>query len=184
MDHGLEKIEDELLSLSGFVIGHSIRDSHTGMIPRNAMTSAEMDLRRILADEFSPSDLDILISYCETIKPIPQKPLFQRGSPGDSLFFIERGELTVMLPLGDGRTKRLRSFGPGTIVGEMGVYAGQARSADVVASENCRVRKLSQEALARLEIERPEVAIKFHRFVAKLLALRLTAANTEIRTLS
>jgi len=181
MDIGMERMEDELLALSGFVVHPVNVESGTR---RNTMNIAEMDLRRILSEEFSGPELDTLISYCETQKPEAFTPLFKRGEPGDSLFFIERGELAVMLPLADGRSKRLRAFGPGTIVGEMGVYTGHARSADVIASDSCRVRKLTQEALSRLEKERPDVAIKFHRFVAKLLALRLSAANTEIRTLS
>lgn len=181
MDIGMERMEDELLALSGFVVSPVNVESGTR---RNTMNIAEMDLRRILSEEFTGPELDTLISYCETEKPEAFAPLFKRGDAGDCLYFIERGELAVMLPLADGRSKRLRAFGPGTIVGEMGVYTGHARSADVIASDSCRVRKLSQEALKRLENERPDVAIKFHRFVAKLLALRLAAANTEIRTLS
>lgn len=181
MDLGMERMEDELLSLSGFIAQPMNVESG---VRRDTMNIAEMDLRRILSEEFTGPELDTLISYCETQKPEAFAPLFKRGDSGDCLYFIERGELAVMLPLADGRSKRLRAFGPGTIVGEMGVYTGHVRSADVIASDGCRVRKLSQEALKRLEIERPEVAIKFHRFVAKLLALRLSAANTEIRTLS
>jgi len=144
---------------------------------------AEMDLRQILSRQFSPQALDVLIRFCERLKLQPGLPLFQRGDPADSLYFIERGEVSVLLRLDDGKTKRLRAFGPGTIVGEMGLYTKQPRSADVVADGSCRVRKLSAAQLARLEREHPDVAIAFHSFVIRLLSSRLAAANEEIRAL-
>jgi SulP family sulfate permease len=110
-------------------------------------------------------------------------PLFRRGDPGDSLYFIERGHVSVMIRLLNSQPKRMRTFGPGTVVGEMGLYAKQPRSADVLAEGSCRVRRLTADSLARLEREHPEVAIQFHTFVIKLLSARLIAANEEIKSL-
>jgi SulP family sulfate permease len=142
-----------------------------------------MDLRRILAKQFDKPALDVLIGCCQTLKLGAGTPLFRRGDPGDALYFIERGHVSVLLRLDDGQTKRLRAFGPGTIVGEMAIYSHQPRSADVVADTGCRVRKLSAQDLERLEREHPEVAVQFHRFVVRLLSARLAAANEEIRGL-
>jgi SulP family sulfate permease len=89
----------------------------------------------------------------------------------------------VFASLGEERRKRVRTLSAGTVVGEMALYSGQPRSADVVAETECRVRRLSAERFARLEREHPSVAIQFHTFVVRLLAYRLAAANDEIRAL-
>jgi sulfate permease, SulP family len=68
-------------------------------------------------------------------------------------------------------------------VGEMALYSGQPRSADVVAETPCRAYRLSAERFARLERENPTVVIQFHSFVVKLLTQRLTSATEEIRAL-
>jgi SulP family sulfate permease len=178
LDRGLEWAEDELLS------GLDQRPTREGEKPVLATAAAaEMDLRRILAEHFAAERLDVLIEHCHTLKLGSGEYLFRKGDPGDALYFVERGELSVLLPLSDGQTKRLRTFGPGTVVGEMALYSRQPRSADVVTDGNCRVRKLSAEDFAHLERDHPEVAIQFHSFVVKLLATRLAAANEQIREL-
>jgi SulP family sulfate permease len=177
-DRGLEWIEDWLLEGDGVPA-----DGSTAATASQTVILAEMDLRRILAKQFDKPALDVLIGCCQTLKLGAGTPLFRRGDPGDALYFIERGHVSVLLRLDDGQTKRLRAFGPGTIVGEMAIYSHQPRSADVVADTGCRVRKLSAQDLERLEREHPEVAVQFHRFVVRLLSARLAAANEEIRGL-
>ena len=177
LDRGLEWIEDDLLG---------VHDAPTIIAPMSmggTQIIAEMDLRRILKAHFNKPSVDAVIGYCEQIKLAEGSLLFRRGDPGNALYFIERGEVSVMLTLDDGQKKRLRSFGPGTIVGEMALYSHHPRSADVIADMDCRMRKLSAENLQRMEREHPEVAIQFHIFVVKLLASRLAAANDEIRAL-
>ena len=166
LDHGLEWIEDHLLA----------QDAETS---RQASQDT-VDLRRILSEHFRPEALDALIGYCETFNLQPNVPLFRQGDPGDALYFVETGRVSVLISLGDGQTKRLRTYGPGTVVGEMAVYSKHPRSADVVTDVPCRIRKLSAENLARMEREHPDVAIQFHTFVIKLLSSRLALANEEI----
>src|SRR5262249_6814690 len=83
----------------------------------------------------------------------------------------------------NGRVMRLRTFGPGTIVGEMALYAHLTRSADVVADTPSRVWMLSAGRLAQMERADPALAIQFHTFIVKVLAARLGAADLEIQAL-
>src|SRR2546423_670707 len=99
------------------------------------------------------------------------------------MYFIERGELSVLLQLSGDQSKRLRTFGPGTIVGEMAMFGRQPRSADVITDTPCRVRKFTAENFDRLQREHPEVALQFYNYIVKLLSARLMAANDEIRAL-
>ena len=145
--------------------------------------AAGADIRGILAAHFSPEALQVLLGLCERLD-IPQETmLMRRGDAGDALYFVERGEVSVMVHLEDGKRRRLRTLGPGSMVGEMALYSGQPRSADVVTETPCRAYRLSAERFARLERVDPAVVIEFHSFVVKLLAQRLTAASEEIRAL-
>lgn len=107
--------------------------------------------------------------------------LFACGDPGDAVYLVEYGRVTVSLPLADGGTLRLRSFGAGTIVGEMALYTQNPRSADVRADAPTLVKRLSLAALHQLEAEDSDTAQQFHRFVVNVLASRLSVANQAVR---
>lgn len=181
LDRGLEWIEHRLLaSPAGF---GETPDQETPGTPADNESLPEVDLHRTLARHFTGDALDVLLGLCETQELPRDAVLMRRGEPGDALYFVERGEVSVFVSLGDDKRKRVRTLSAGTVVGEMALYLGQPRSADVVAETACRVRRLSAERFARLEREHPSVAIQFHTFVVRLLAYRLAAANDEIRAL-
>jgi SulP family sulfate permease len=114
--------------------------------------------------------------------------LIRQGESSDSMFLIEQGRVSVYLRAGAdaspaGRQIRLRTFTVGTVVGEMGLYTGAARTADIVADEPARALKLSASHVNLLEQRAPDLANKLHRFVVRSLAQRLDAANAELRAL-
>ncbi|WP_408426975.1 SulP family inorganic anion transporter [Paraburkholderia azotifigens] len=164
LDAGLEWIEDTLLG-SGSAM----------------QASGEQNLRFTLAPHFTPSALDRLCACLEVRDLDAGQLLFSRGEPGDALYIVESGRVAVSLPLPDGRLVRLRSFGPGTVVGEMAVYTQTTRSADVIAEAPTRAHRLSVPALLALEREDPVAAQQFHRFLIKTIASRLTVANEALR---
>ncbi|ACC74115.1 SLC26A/SulP transporter family protein [Paraburkholderia phymatum] len=164
LDAGLEWIEDRLLESCSLT-----------------QPSGEQDLRATLAPHFTPSALDRLCAHLEVRDLDAGEPLFLHGEPGDALYIVERGRVAVSLPLSGGRLVRLRSFGPGTVVGEMAVYTQTTRSADVIAEARTRVHRLSVPALFALEREDPVAAQQFHRFLIKTMASRLAVADEALR---
>jgi SulP family sulfate permease len=164
LDAGLEWIEDTLLEANA-----------------NTRHPNEQDFHTTLAPHFTAAALKKL-SACLDVRDLDAgQLLFQRGEPGDALYIVERGRVAVTLPLPDGRRARLRSFGPGTVVGEMAVYAQTPRSADVVAEAPARVRRLSLPTLLALEQDDPVTAQQFHRFLIKTMAARLVVADEALR---
>jgi SulP family sulfate permease len=164
LDAGLEWVEDTLLASD----------------PR-ALPRGEEDFRAMLAPHFTSCALERLLTLLEVRELDAGQPVFRHGEPGDAMYFVERGRVTVLLRLADGRSFRLRSFGPGTIVGEMAVYTQQVRSADVLAEGPARVRRLTLESLRALEQTDPETAQQIHRFVVKVMASRLALADEALR---
>ncbi len=146
---------------------------------------AQMDAKDILAPfMLDPKMLEILLGYCEVLEIDQGAMLFKRGDPTTGMYFLERGTLSIFLTLPGGERKRLRTLGPGSVVGEMSLYSRQPRSADAEARTQCRLRWLSIGCFDRLTREHPEVCNEFHRFIVKLLSFRLAGANAQILALS
>ncbi len=71
----------------------------------------------------------------------------------------------------------------GTVLGEMGLYTRQPRSAAAAAEEPTCLYKLTFEAFNEIEKDDPALAAEFHKFVVKSLSERLARANTEVSAL-
>ena len=106
-----------------------------------------------------------------------------RFLPYPDLYFIEAGHMTVVLEHGDGERLRLQSLRKGTVVGEIGLYLDDSRTASVVADCDSTVFRLSKAALERMKSENPEAAATFHEAVARMLASRLAQMNRMVQQL-
>jgi SulP family sulfate permease len=73
----------------------------------------------------------------------------------------------------EGTRVRLRSIRPGVVVGEVAMYSGVPRTADVVAETACVVQRLGSGGFERIEIDEPELAARVHRWLAGTLSDRL-----------
>ena len=69
---------------------------------------------------------------------------------------------------------RLETMKSGRVIGELGFYLGQKRTAAVIADEPSTVYLLSSKNLAEMEKNSPEVASYFHQLIIQLLAERTT----------
>ncbi len=167
-------------------VDHALEWSEDQVIAR-ALPHAE--LVAALAGLMSAEDVDYLVAHFERIDVAAGDPLIKQGESSDSMFIIEHGRVSVYLHLADladtgARRLRLRTFTLGTVVGEMGLYTGAPRTADVVADEPTRALKLSGAQVAALEKRMPDLANKLHRFVVRSLAQRLAGANAQLNALS
>lgn len=95
--------------------------------------------------------------------------LLTAGESSRDVFFLQSGRLAAHVST-DAGTSRIRSMGPGTIVGEVGAYLGAPRTVSVVAEEPCVVYRL---ALDHLEGASPETAVAVHQMFASVMAERL-----------
>ncbi len=56
-----------------------------------------------------------------------------QGDPADCMHFILDGRVGIIVKFNDGRSIRVRSLGPHTTIGEMGLITRQVRSATIQA---------------------------------------------------
>lgn len=74
-------------------------------------------------------------------------------------------------------------MGAGALVGEREAYMGRVRAASVITEKPGIVYRLTIEALQQTESDFPEIAAAIHRFIAKLLAERVTANHRTLEAL-
>ncbi len=123
------------------------------------------------------------LTWLERIEVEGGATLIEQGTPSSDVFFIESGQASVILTAGRAKV-RLATVSGGSIVGEIAFYLGARRTASVEAESRLVAWRLSAENLARLEVEMPDVLIRFHRGMAAILADRLTGANRLVRLLA
>jgi SulP family sulfate permease len=167
LDHALEWCEDRLLAAGN---GHGNANGHSHRLEEQLREAwpAEIDARR-------------LMPYLERLEVPPATHLIRQSEQSESLYFVESGRVTARLEFEDGRTLRLRSMGPGTVVGEVGLFLQGTRAASVVTDQPCTVYRLSVSALERMRGENPDLALAFHRYVICLLGERLTSNTALLR---
>jgi sulfate permease, SulP family len=99
--------------------------------------------------------------------------LIRQGESPDDVYVLESGRLRVETVTGRGTRMRLGALRPGVVVGEVAMYSGDPRTADVVAEGPSVVLRLDRASIARIEAEDPELASALHRWLATTLAGRL-----------
>ncbi|MEM6517771.1 MAG: SulP family inorganic anion transporter [Cyanobacteria bacterium P01_C01_bin.70] len=129
----------------------------------------------------NPDQVRPFMQYLEKMKLPPGEILFRQGEAAEALYFIESGQVSTFLELGANKTKQLRTSGPGTIVGEIGLYRQTRHIGSCSADKPTSVYKLSRRSLGQMQQERPDIAATFHQTVARILAEQLaqTVAGLE-----
>ncbi len=161
LDHGLEWAEQTILTEA---IASTSLSQILGGLP-DAETAA---VSRFFREETVPEG----------------ETFIRRGDASETFCLILEGRVSIQLPLKNSDyRKRLRTYGPGTIVGEMGFYSQGARSADIRTDTATRLLTINRRDFNQLEAERPALAAKLHRLVINTLASRLRTANDTLSDL-
>ena len=126
----------------------------------------------------------IISSSFEQVSIKGGETLFSQSDPGDALYLILQGSVSIVLDLPNGHKLHLRTMRTGAILGEMALYTGAVRSASALVNENSQFFKLDQESYKKMNDENPVEAGFFHTFIVRLMSERLGRANREILALS
>jgi SulP family sulfate permease len=163
MDRGVQWCEDRCL------------EAH-----RDAAQGHQPDLTEVLDDQL---DAAVLMPYLER-KELPARAcVVRQGEAADDVFFVESGRLTATLAVEGTEPVQLRVMGPGTVVGEVALYNGAARTASVFTDTPCVVFRLSRYALVDMERRDPHLASALHALFAHRLAERLTDLTETVKIL-
>jgi CRP-like cAMP-binding protein len=102
------------------------------------------------------------------------------------MYVLMHGQIGIWLPPKNGgdtltEGRRLVSYAPGVVFGEMALLAGMARSADAIAEANALVLELPGEQYKRLMAEYPALLGKLLLNISLLLASRVRSLSDELQ---
>lgn len=168
MDHALEWCEEKLLE-------------------RDAVTQKHLPstLQLQLADMgFKKKYTDQLRAYLDPVRLEKGEYLINQGDEATDMFFIEVGQVSVYLDMGDNKRLRLQTLNMGTVVGELAFYLQTRRSASVVATMKTLAHRLSRDKLDTMKQDNPELALAFNELMLRLISERLVLNNQELAALN
>lgn len=168
LDLALEWCERGLLARHGAAVA--------GAAAPLASASVTLAQHRLCAG-LSAADLADLQACLEPRQHESGTLIVRRGDPADSLYLLERGEVSVIVDLPQGGHQRLSTLSAGMSFGEAALIAGGMRSANVRADTAVACWVLAAAAFERLKAERPALAIT-------LLHNLLASASDTIRRLT
>lgn len=183
IDHGVEWCENRILAAEhekAIQNDKSLLDIQTETF-YDAVTP-ELVKRVELEEKFGKlvSDLE---EYLERFEIGENECLMKQGEESDEIYFLVSGKICAEIESDTGETVRLRTMTPGNIVGEIGVYLKQKISATIVTREPCIIYVLSVKNIARMEKEKPGLAMAFHKYVAYQLSERVVNTNKLVNNL-
>lgn len=137
-----------------------------------------VELQRFLENSFSLEGLsgDLASGLAALARPMSVKPgaiLFESGDPGNGCYAILEGSLKVSIVSVEGDEQFLAVMGPGSIVGELALLDGRARSANVTALKASRLAFIDKYAFERFADANPAV----YRHMLSIVGKRLRQAN-------
>jgi small-conductance mechanosensitive channel/CRP-like cAMP-binding protein len=122
-----------------------------------------------------------LAESCEAKIFSQNEPIVRKGQEGRSMFVIHRGSVEIKITENDVQ-KTLATLPEGSIFGEMGLFTGEPRSANVIAVGETEVLEIKHTALKPILTDNPGLIEAFSQTIAARRAL-LSAANEEIKTM-
>ncbi len=136
-----------------------------------------------ICNGMSAAESAMLESYLQREVLPAGTALFREGDPGDRLYLLAQGEITVSVKLSgkEGRNYRLGTYCPGVILGEMAVVEGRPRSADADTLSNCVLHMLDGPTLEKMRLENPALHSHFMHNLTRQLAVRLRNTTLELR---
>lgn len=156
LDHALEYCEEQILKTADF-----ISTEHTDCIE---------DIFK--KQGWDTESITLLKGYLQKLRLHDHQVLIRSGQEDDDIYIIDSGRLEIVSKSTNNNPVRLRVLSSGMVVGEMSLYSGMPRSADVIASGSATVYRLSAEKLELLQLQHPEIAIELHKYFGSIMVHR------------
>ena len=167
LDRGVEWCEDKLLQ-------------STSVLTKDTHKSIQDQLKELNGDT---ELITRIMNYLEKQElPAGVHLIHQGDSPG-AVYFLEDGMVTALLEIEDEEPRRLNTFSRENLVGELGFVLGSKRNASVVTETPATLYRLTANALKDMESDNPEAAALFHKFIAHVMAEKLSHLMSTVESL-
>lgn len=95
--------------------------------------------------------LDRFLAHCHRRRYPPRTGIFRPGDPAETLYLIITGSVSILAEESDGRELVLGYFGPGELVGEMGLFIETGQREVILRTRTqCDLAEITYERLTQL----------------------------------
>jgi len=125
--------------------------------------------------------VDEFLSHCHRRRYPAKSTIIYAGDKSDSLYYIVRGSVTVLIEDDEGREMIVAYLNDGDFFGEMGLFDQEdSRSAWVRAKTECEVAEISYSKFQEIAGENPEFVFA----LSSQMARRLRATTRKVGDLA
>ena len=125
--------------------------------------------------------LDFFLSQCHRRRYPARSTIIYAGDKSDSLFFIIKGSVTVIIEDNDGREMIMAYLNEGDFFGEMGLFDELSpRSAWIKAKSECEVAEISYTKFREFSLQDPRIMY----FIGEQMATRLRKTTRKVGDLA
>lgn len=131
-----------------------------------------IDILRVnpLFVDLADGELEKVVEVVQEKKYTAGSEIFDENMPGRELYIILNGKIRIVKITREGERQTLSVLKPGSFFGELSLLDGRKHSASAEAMEDSTLLVLTQQSLASIEKNHPEVALK----VIKNMALKIS----------
>lgn len=130
-----------------------------------------------------PEAVAQFMKYLEKQEIEEGKILIRRNDQPDGMYFIDSGELDTVLDIASGKNIRLKNQSGGTMIGEIGLFLKQSRTATVIAKKPSVVYWLSNQKYEQMMKDNPDLSFQLHQWIGRVLSIRLAENNQTLEAL-
>lgn len=137
----------------------------------------------MIATSLSPhiNNVDEFLCHCHRKRHPAKSTLIYAGDKSESLYYIVKGSVTVLIEDDEGREMIVAYLNDGDFFGEMGIFdEADPRSAWVRAKSECEIAEISYSKFAELAEKHPE----FLFAVGQQMARRLRNTTRKVGDLA
>jgi SulP family sulfate permease len=161
-DQALEWYEDRLLH---------------GALPAECVPPGAEDWPAWLLDALPGADArERFRTYLTTVRLAAGQELVRQDEQSDCLYILYSGRASIYIQQG-GVRMRVKTYLAGTVIGEIGFYLGEPRTATVVVDNDITGGNLDRHAFRRMWENDPDIAHALDRAILVLLSRRLSETN-------
>ncbi|MBV7316282.1 MAG: cAMP-activated global transcriptional regulator CRP [Shewanella sp.] len=125
--------------------------------------------------------LEWFLSHCHIHKYPAKSTLIHAGEDSDTLYYIVKGSVAVLIKDEEGKEMILSYLNQGDFIGELGLFEEQAeRTAWVRAKQACEIAEISYKKFKQLIQVNPEILMK----LASQMAYRLQSTSQKVGNLA
>ena len=136
-----------------------------------------LNLKHIeIFEKLPPTDLAAIASVTREIQFGANHEVIQEGEPGDTLYLILEGEVSVLKSQPDGSQIELDRIGADDYFGEMALFEDIPRTATIRTLTKCRMLVLHKHAFNEIVREYPQIALE----ICKVLGNRIRKLHQKL----